>query len=266
MMKDFFVLELPNYEVNFEENKNYKYSDNGKENLKKALLSASRGYCMYCYTRVKVDRKNYGQLEHSVEQDIAPILSNCHHNISIACPTCNQSLKKREQGKRKIEIEEELTCDFSCGNIPCETYYKVTNKYISNLTEKDDIKKIILRPRGVIQGNIPEERVYYKVAYDLLNCEFIPYGDERYLLESKKYIKEHIEKFCLNDEEYKTKEIEKVVEDIIDLKQIPNKTRYNNLVAELFIEKLEKIYSKFGMERVLNICTTIETMRVLKNN
>ena len=57
-----------------------------------------------------------------------------------------------------------------------------------------------------------------------------------------------------------------MVEDIIDLKQIPNKTRYNNLVAELFIEKLEKIYSQFGMDRVLNICTIIETMRVLKNN
>lgn len=266
-MEDFFILELPNYEVKFEENQNYKYkNDKGKENLKKVLLSASRGYCMYCYTRVEVDRKNYGQLEYSVEQETAPILSNCHHNISIACPTCNLSLKKKEQGKRKIEIEEELICNFSCGNIPCETYYTVTNRYIGNLTEKDDTKKFILKPRGVIQGDSPEERIYYKVAYDLLNCEFIPYGDERYLPESKKYIEEHIEKFCLNDEEYRTKEIEKVVEDIINLKQLPNKTRYNNLVAELFIEKLEKISSKFGMERVLNICTTIETMRVLKNN
>ena len=34
-MEDFFILELPNYEVKFEEKQNYKYNDNGKENLKK---------------------------------------------------------------------------------------------------------------------------------------------------------------------------------------------------------------------------------------
>lgn len=101
-MEDFFILELPNYEVKFEENQNYKYSDKGKENLKKVLLSASRGYCMYCYTRVEIDRKNYGQLEHSVEQDVAPILSDCHHNISIACPTCNLSLKRKNRIKEKL--------------------------------------------------------------------------------------------------------------------------------------------------------------------
>lgn len=265
-MEDFFILELPNYEVIFEENQNYKYSDKGKENLKKALLSASRGYCMYCYTRVEIDRKNYGQLEHSVEQDVAPILSDCHHNISIACPTCNLSLKKKEQNKRKIEITEELNCNFSCGNTPCDTYYKIANKYISNLTERNDIKKIILRPRGVIQASSLEEKIYYKVAYNLLSSKFIPYGDKRYLPESKKYIEEHIEKFCLNDEKYRTKEIEKVIEDILFLENLPNKKRYNNLIAELFIEKLEKIKSEFGMKKVKKICLLLEQQRIMKNN
>lgn len=265
-MEDFFILELPNYEIKFEKNCNYKYNSDGQENLKKVLLLASRGYCMYCYTRIDVDRKNYGHLEHSVEQKIAPVLADCHHNISIACPTCNLSLKKKEQNKRKIDIEEGLSCDFSCNNIPCDTYYKIANKYISNLIRREDIKKFILRPRGIIQGNIPEERIYYKVAYDLLKCEFIPYKDERYLPESKKYIEEHIEKFCLNDEKYRTKEIEKVVEDVINLEKIPNKTRYNNLIAELFIEKLEKINFKFGMERVIKVCVNLEAQRVLKSN
>lgn len=265
-MEEIFILELPNYKVEFETNKDYKYgSDRGEENLKEVLIKSSREYCMYCYTRIIVDGKNYGQLEHTIEQSIAPVLSKCHHNISIACPTCNLSLKKKEQKKRKIEIRDDLKCDFSCGNMPCEIYYEVANAYVLNLINKDDIKKFILKPRGIIQNDAFSKEVYYKVAYDLLNFKFIPYEDERYLPESKKYIEEHIEKFYLNDEKYRTREIVKVIEDILNLEKIPNKTRYNNLVAEIFIEKLEKIYVEYGMEKVKKICKTLEKQRVMKN-
>ena len=265
-MEDIFILELPNYEVKFEENKNYKYNLKREHNLKKALIKASRGYCMYCYTRIELDGRNYGHLEHTIEQNIAPPIVNCHHNISLACPTCNLSLKKREQNKRVIDVDKNLKCDFSCKDTPCDIYYAIANKYINNLVNKGNIKKFILRPRGIIQNSNNREKIYYKIAYDLYNFKFIPYGDERYYPESKKYIEEHIEKFCLNDEKYRTKEIKKVIEDILNLEKIPNKTRYNNLVAELFIEKLEKINSLFGMEKVKKLCLILETQRIMKNN
>lgn len=265
-MEDIFILELPiNYEVKFEENENYKYNSKGENNLKKILSKASRGYCMYCYTRIELDGRNYGHLEHTIEQNIAPSLINCHHNISLVCPTCNLSLKKREQNKRIIKIDENLSCNFSCKDTPCDTYYTITNNYIENLIIKDDVKKFILMPRGIIQKSQTKEKIYYKIAYDLQNFRFIPYNDKRYLLESKKYIEEHIEKFCLNDEKYRTKEIEKVIEDILTLEKIPNKTRYNNLVAELFIEKLEKIYSQFGIEKIKKISLLLEIQRIMKN-
>ena len=65
---------------------------------------------MYCYTRIDVDRKNYGQLEHSIEQKIAPVLADCHHNISIKYPKdydimVDENISLRYPGVTKGSLE-----------------------------------------------------------------------------------------------------------------------------------------------------------------
>lgn len=52
---------------------------------------------MYCYTRVLVDRKMFGNLEHAIEKNNSDKLIECIPNIGLACPTCNQSFKRRNE-------------------------------------------------------------------------------------------------------------------------------------------------------------------------
>lgn len=105
---DILKVQMPNYYITFKEKNNYKFSSEcvGKKNLKKILLENSKGYCMYCYSRVQIDEKNYGHLEHTIEQDTIAELSDCHYNISIACPTCNLSYKKLNKKKEKFHLKK----------------------------------------------------------------------------------------------------------------------------------------------------------------
>lgn len=55
---------MPNFEPEYKNDTLYGYKGKGGENLKALLTETSKGYCMYCYTRILVDRKNFGNLEH----------------------------------------------------------------------------------------------------------------------------------------------------------------------------------------------------------
>lgn len=85
---------MPNFEPEYKNDTLYGYKGKGGENLKALLTETSKGYCMYCYTRILVDRKNFGNLEHSIEKINCTKLVNCSANISITCSKCNLSFKK----------------------------------------------------------------------------------------------------------------------------------------------------------------------------
>lgn len=63
------LLEMPVFQPHYKKWKKYGYTNLvEKNNLKDALEESTGGYCMYCYTRVRVDEKLYANLEHAIEK------------------------------------------------------------------------------------------------------------------------------------------------------------------------------------------------------
>ena len=60
---------------------------------------------MYCYSRINVDNKWYGNLEHAIEKNNSYKLRECIPNIGAACMRCNQSLKRVGEKKRIISAK-----------------------------------------------------------------------------------------------------------------------------------------------------------------
>lgn len=265
---DFFKINLPNYNIKFDSETDYKFnSKQGKINLASLLIEESKGYCMYCYTKVVIDNKNYGHLEHTIEQDTCTELIDCHYNLSLACAKCNLSHKRTQQKLRKISIPS-IICDrSSCKDKPCEHFFKAANSYLDNMVQ-NNLDKIIIKPRGVVQNNNNIIN-FYNLEYDILAFEFKPANNSSYIPESKAFIESHIKKFHLNDEKFRTNEIAYVIEDIITYNKLPVKKRYNNLIAEIFIENMEELINNSidytsGMNRVIKICLSIRKQMLLK--
>ena len=76
------------------------------------------------------DRVNIGQLEHSIEKSIdEEYLTECVPNISLACPYCNQSLKRIGEKKRVSAVkpvvknfEKDLKCKKNSCKGECDNY------------------------------------------------------------------------------------------------------------------------------------------------
>lgn len=240
MSEKFLLLDIPVFEPEYEIDKDYTYSkEKGKQNLKELLLKTSDDYCMYCYSKVYIDNKLVGHLEHSIEKKNSGILKNCNVNISIACIKCNLSFKKVGEDKRALEKEEielfekQCRCSEQTCLSPCEQYEDLKEKYL-----KKDTAEIILQPFGVINKATNNK---YIIQYDLLEQKFIVSEQFQYSDKEIEFINKHIERFNLNDSQYRTREIIKVCEDVIYFQKLPRKKRYNNLVADLFIDKLNSI-------------------------
>lgn len=250
MSSDLFLLDIPEFSPKYDSAKVYSYNRKGKENLKEVLTNASGGYCMYCYTKFLIDRKNFGQLEHSIEKFNSKSLINCISNISITCAKCNTSFKKKGEKERQVnktkvvEFEKNIKCTVKCLK-PCKAYLQIRESYYSH-----DEAKIILQPVGItnkITGN------KYLLQYDLLNQKFIVNRRFDYSDEEELFINKHIDRFNLNDSEYRTREIIYLLEDILEYRKLPKKGRYSNLIVDLFIDK----FSEFPIEKVLKICEVI---------
>lgn len=250
MSSDIFLLDIPKFSPKYNNEKTYSYEGKGKENLKKVLTNASNGYCMYCYSKFLVDRKNFGQLEHSIEKFNSKVFVNCISNISITCQTCNNSLKKKGEKERKlskkdiVNFEKNVKCTVDCIK-PCKEYLEVRENYCEH-----EEAKIILQPVGITNKVTENE---YLLQYDLLNQKFIASNNLNYTDDEKLFIEKHINRFNLNDPEYRSREIIYLLEDVLEYKKIPKKGRYSNLIVDLFIEK----FNKFTMEKVLKICEII---------
>lgn len=259
MSDDIFLLDLPNFNPVYIKDTFYSYEkQKGKENLKDTLIHASKGYCMYCYTKILVDRKNFGQLEHSIEKTNSDRLINCISNIAISCSKCNLSFKKKGQAKRNLEQEEvlkfetSLECRESCIEA-CSKYNELKGTYLNKETAQ-----IILQPFGIKNQ---ETGNHYLIQYDLINQKFIPSTKCNYNEEEKGFIKKHIKRFNLNDSKYRTKEISMLCEDVMEYKNIPKVKRYSNLIADLFIENLKQM----DKEQYIKICELIYTQILMKN-
>lgn len=253
------LLDIPIFEPKYDENKNYIYSnEKGKLNLKELLLKTSDDYCMYCYSKILVDNKLSAHLEHSIEKKNSDKLKDCNINISITCMKCNLSFKRIGEDKRKLEsheikiFEESCSCRGTCTK-ECDSYKDVKEVYLGK-----ESAQIILQPFGV-KNKITKNK--YKIQYNLMEQEFVVSEDYDYTEQEREFINKHIIRFNLNDSEYRTKEVIKVCEDVLDFEKIPRKKRYNNLVADLFIDRLNSL----GVEKAIKLCETIKVYSDFKH-
>ena len=251
LTEDLFLLDLPIFIPKYDSNKSYIYSSRqGKENLKRILLETSDDYCMYCYSKVLVDNKLSAHLEHSIEKKNSKILKDCNINISITCMKCNLSFKRIGEDKRELytyeikEFEDSCKCGVICHE-PCKEYENLREIYLNKETAE-----IILQPFGVINRDTGNE---YKIQYNLLEQEFIISESYIYTDKEQEFINRHIIRFNLNDADYRTREVIKVCEDVIDYNYIPKKKRYDNLIADLFIDRLISI----EIDKAVRLCEQI---------
>lgn len=255
-MKNVLLFEMPVIHPGYKKWKRYGYKNTAeKENLKEALESSSEGYCMYCYSRIRIDRKLHAHLEHAIEKSNSKKLIECIPNIGLTCPTCNQSFKKIGEARRKLpdqvikiyEFESKCTLEKrkQC-TVPCKALKKL-QRYYNSLPEG----KIILQPMGV-KGEESGEAL--TLQYDVLNMEFQPAtGFHTYSEKEKAFIDAHINRFKLNDPEYKTRQLYDFIRNIIDNNGRIPQYEYNNRIVEEFRKQLVNKSS----DEILKICKTI---------
>lgn len=257
--EDFLYIDIPLFRVQYKKWKKYGYcKTDEKENTKEALLKASGGYCMYCYSRIKVDNKLYGNLEHAIEKNVSDKLIECIPNIGIACPTCNQSFKRIGERKRKVtdlarkKFEEKSKCSAKqrkqC-TVPCSPLRNLQKKY-----SKMPDAEIILQPMGVAGEQSGENLA---VQYDIMKMEFQPNTNlHAYSEKELIFINRHILRFRLNDPKYKTNKLVEYIKNVIDSGGILQEYEYDNLIVKLFADKIKE---KTAEEKV-DICSKIYTM------
>lgn len=262
-MDDYLCLNIPEFQVKYKKWKKYGYEkQEEKENLKNSLKEASNGYCMYCYSRIVIDNKWNGNLEHAIEKNNSDKLKECIPDIGISCAACNQSFKRIGERKRKLpksikkKFEENSKCTIEkrkqC-TVPCKALRNLQVEY-SKCTDAE----IILQPMGITGTNSKEP---FALQYDVLEMKFLPnLALHNYSKDETVFINKHILRFHLNDPKFRTKELLNFVENIINSKGILPHYEYNNLVVQLFAEKIK---NKTQSER-LSICNKIYPIMFMK--
>ena len=135
----------------------------------------------------------------------------------------------------------------SCKNCisECEPYKVLKKRYLESVAGK-----IILQPGGVIGSNTKQP---LQIQYDILKQRYIPNRDLEYSEAEIIFIEKHIERFNLNDNKYKTRELAKFIEDIVEYSAIPKIDRYHNLLVSIFNEKLDNL----DKESAIKVCKII---------
>lgn len=262
-MTNFLIIQLPLFRPNYKKWKKYGYTnEKERENLKEALEESSDGYCMYCYTRIRVDGKLYANLEHAIEKSNSEKLKECIPNIGITCARCNQSLKKVGERKRKLTppiirtYEKESRCSLEkrkqC-TVACKALRKLQKSY-----HKSCEGKIILQPMGVNGENTGQPLA---LQYNVLNMEFEP-AEECYTYSDteKAFIESHIKRFRLNDPAYRTKSLFEFIKNVINSGGVIPEYEYNNWIVDKFCEQI----SGKNQKEILKICESIYPSLFLK--
>ena len=256
VMEDFLTLEIPVFKPKYKKWKRYGYKNTvEKNNLKTVLEASTKGYCMYCYSRIRVDQKLFANLEHAIEKANSDKLIECIPNIGLSCTICNQTFKRIEERKRKLPVEiigwYEKSSKCSVENrkqctVACKALRELQKSY-SCLSGAE----IILQPMG-IKGE--ESNTELALQYNVMKMIFEPAGGkDTYSGEELRFIDAHIKRFRLNDAQYRTRELYDFVKNVIDSNGKMPMYEYNNLIVQLFREKL----SGKEREEILKICESI---------
>lgn len=252
MKEEKLLLDIPDFLPKYDNDTEYGYKNKPGKNLEELLRNTSNNHCMYCYALLKCDRVNTGDLEHSIEKRLdEKHLTECVPNISLACPNCNQSLKRNGEKKRiealsaaKNVFCSKVKCGTKCCTVECAEYKTLKKEYCK-------VARLILQPFG-ISGQ--KSRQKYYIQYDAYNAEFIPSNKYKYDAEDVDHIQHHINQFKLNDKGMKTKALLNFVEDVINADgKYREKSEYSNLVVDIFKEKLKGM----SQEKILKLCESI---------
>lgn len=253
MDEDFFLITIPNFEPSYETDTFYGWTKASYYNNTIDLLcNTTGGYCMYCYNRILINGRNYANIEHGVERCNSPKkrLDDCVPNLGLSCSKCNgykiRGQSKRAPSKKDISFFERGKCDSNACKKACKKFKNLRKKY----TNKGHI---ILQPFGVTNELTGHE---YKIQYDLLKGKYIPCDIEvGYTEDEKLFIQDHIKLFNLNDAKRKNREVSRYCQNVLKYHSILEDVEYNNLVVDLFRNKL------IGLEinKVEKICAIVCT-------
>lgn len=255
-MEDFLLIEMPAFKPQYKKWIKYGYNNPiEKSNLKDALEESTGGYCMYCYSRIRVDHKLFAHLEHAIEKNNSNKLIECIPNMGLSCAVCNQTFKRIGERKRKIpqntieKYEKSSKCSVKCRK-QCTVSCKALRELQKNYSDMPDAE-IILQPMGV-KGNDSNQTL--ALAYNVLNMEFEP-ARNTYIYSGREiqFIEKHIKRFRLNDPRYRSRQLFDFIKNVIDYNGKIPKYEYNNWVVKLFCEKI----SGKSQEEILKICKSI---------
>ena len=262
-MEDFLTIEIPAFKPKYKKWKRYGYTKAvEKSNLRTVLEASTEGYCMYCFSRIRVDQKLYANLEHAIEKGNSDKLIECIPNIGLTCVICNQTFKRIGERKRKLPVEviDQYEKSSKCSvknrkqcTVPCKAL-RVLQKSYSHLSEAE----IILQPMGIKGEDSHEELA---LQYNVLKMIFEPAKDmHTYSDRELRFIEAHINRFRLNDSQYRTRQLYDFVQNVIDSNGKMPTYEYNNLIVKLFHEKL----SDMPQEEIVKICESIFRIMFLK--
>ena len=253
-MGNVMKLQVPLFLPNYDKNKEYGYTGKKGECLLDLLYKTSKGYCMYCYSKIEVDSKRFGHLEHAIEKNhCEEILKECVPNIGLACPKCNLSFKAT--GDDKVTFSESQIDKLQSCNCRKEKCQQVCNEYKELKYAYVKQRSIILQPMGMKSG-IKE----YRLQYNLYSLKFEPSSLVEYSKEEFEFIEGHIKQFKLNDSKYRTKELLRFCEDILSGDKCLRMGKYNNMIVDLFVDQIK------GMELrdIVQLCEMIHTIGKMK--
>lgn len=250
------MLELPTFKPKYKKWKRYGYANSvEKNNLKTVLEASTEGYCMYCFSRVRVDQKLYANLEHAIEKRNSEKLIECIPNIGLSCAVCNQTFKRIGEQKRKLPVEtiEQYEKNSKCSvenrkqcTVACKALRDLQKSY-NRLSGAE----IILQPMGVKGEDTHEELT---LQYNVLKMMFEPAKDKHtYSDREVRFIDAYIDRFRLNDFQYRTHQLFDFVQNVIDSNGKIPIYEYNNIIVKLFCEKL----SGKSKEEIVKICESI---------
>lgn len=255
-MEDFLTLEMPFFKPRYKKWKRYGCTNAvEKSNLKTVLELSTEGYCMYCFSRIRVDEKLYANLEHAIEKSNSDKLIECIPNIGLSCTLCNQTFKRIGERKRKLPVamidlyEKRSECSVEnrkqC-TVVCKALRNLQKGY-SRLSGAE----IILQPMGILGEDSHEELA---LQYNVLKMIFEPAKEgHTYTDKELRFIDAHINRFRLNDSQYRTRQLYDFVQNVIDSNGKMPTYEYNNLIVKLFREKL----SGRREEEILKICKSV---------
>lgn len=254
-MEDFLLIEMPAFKPQYKKWIKYGYNNPiEKSNLKDALEESTGGYCMYCYSRIRVDHKLFAHLEHAIEKNNSNKLIECIPNMGLSCAVCNQTFKRIGERKRKIppDIIEKYEKSSKCSveyrkqcTVSCKALRELQKSY-SGMPDAE----ILLQPMGV-KGNDSGEIL--ALEYNVMNMEFEPARNTYYSERENQFIEKHIKRFRLNDPLYRSHQLFEFIKNVIDNNGKISKYEYNNLLVKLFCEKI----SDKSRKDILKICKSI---------